>query len=66
MMHFTTLRSLVRDKLVARLNKRGNPTANWDLGAILSTAADMAKFGITNFDSTKMALHGQQQTNFHR
>ncbi len=70
MAHSTTRPMLVRDKLVAGLNKRGNPAANWDLGAIpgagaiLSTAADMAKFGIANFGSTNTALNLQQQPTF--
>lgn len=70
MPHSTTRRMLVRDKLVAGLSNRGNPTSNWDLGAIpgagaiLSTAADMAKFGIANFDSTNAALNLQQQRTF--
>lgn len=70
MSHSTTRRSLIKDQLVPGLNKRGAPTANWDLGAIpaagaiLSTAADIAKFAIANFDPTNMALHLQQQQTF--
>lgn len=56
MRHTTTKRSLVKGQLVTGLTKRGQPAANWDLGAlpgagaILSTAEDLVTFGQTYFN----------------
>lgn len=66
MRHSTTQRELVENMLVPGLDKRGNRTANWDLGAlpgagaVLSTAEDMAKFGAANFDTTNSVMRLQQ------
>ncbi|WP_441000123.1 serine hydrolase domain-containing protein [Fodinibius sp. SL11] len=70
MQHSTTQRKLVKESLVTGLNKRGNPTSYWDLGAIpgagaiVSTAEDLAKFGQANFDPNNEALKLQQQKTF--
>ncbi len=70
MLHSTTQRTLVTDKLVPGLTKRGNFAANWDLGAIpgagaiLSTAGDMARFGTANFDTGNRVLNLQQDKTF--
>ncbi|GAA5522393.1 beta-lactamase family protein [Aliifodinibius salicampi] len=66
----TTQRTLVAEKLVPGLTKRGNIATNWDLGAIpgagalLSTAVDMARFGSANFDTSNKVLNLQQQKTF--
>lgn len=63
-------REQVSDLLVRGLNKRGNPTANWDFGAlqgagaILSSAEDMAKFAAANFDTSNKALLLQREKMF--
>ena len=70
MQHSTTQREWVEDRLVTGLNKRGNPTSYWDLGAIpgagaiVSTAEDLAKFALANFDPNNEALRLQQQKTF--
>ncbi|MEL7833474.1 serine hydrolase domain-containing protein [Fodinibius sp. Rm-B-1B1-1] len=70
MQYSTTQRALVEDKLVPGLNKRGNPTTNWDLGAIpgagaiLSTAEDLAKYGEANFDPDNKVMRLQQEPTF--
>lgn len=70
MQHSTTQRKLVKDRLVTGLNKRGNPTSYWDLGAIpgagavVSTAEDLVKFAQANFDPNNEAMKLQQQKTF--
>ncbi len=70
MQHSTTQRELVKDRLVTGLNKRGNPTSYWDLGAIpgagaiVSTAENLTKFALANFDPNNRALRLQQQKTF--
>lgn len=70
MNHSTTIRSHVADLLVKGLDKRGNPTANWDLGAIpgagaiLSTTEDLAKFAQANIDSSYRMLALQHQKTY--
>lgn len=70
MSNSTTLRASVSDDLVHGLNKRGNQTSNWDLGAlpgagaILSTAEDLAKFAEANFDSSNKVLNLQHQKTY--
>lgn len=66
----TTNRSLVEEKLVIGLSKSGKPTANWDLaalagaGAIVSSAADLAKFARKNFSEDAPAYRLQQTATF--
>ncbi|MFH5833648.1 serine hydrolase domain-containing protein, partial [Halalkalibaculum sp. DA384] len=70
MQHSTTRRELIKDRLVTGLNKRGNPTSNWDLGAIpgagaiVSTAEDLARFIQANINSSNESLQLQQQKTF--
>lgn len=70
MQNSTTIRSKVQKQLVYGLDKRGHRTENWDLsslkgaGAILSTAADLAKFVAANFDSTNKALELSHRKTF--
>ncbi|MGM0588075.1 MAG: serine hydrolase domain-containing protein [Bacteroidota bacterium] len=70
MSHSTTQRSLVADRLVTGLTKRGKAATNWDLGAIpgagaiLSTAKDLAKFAQANFKSGNQAMTLQQRTTY--
>lgn len=70
MQQSTTQRSLVDDKLIPGLNKRGNFATNWDLGAlpgagaILSSAEDMVKFATANFDTSNKALFLQREKTF--
>lgn len=70
MSNSTTSRSTVSDKLVKGIDKRGNVTSNWDLGAlpaagaILSTTEDLSKFAIANFDSTNKVLTLQHQKTY--
>ncbi|MDZ7682076.1 MAG: serine hydrolase domain-containing protein [Fodinibius sp.] len=48
----------------------GDPATNWDLaalqgaGAILSSAGDLAAFGMANFDSTNKSLALQRKATF--
>ena len=66
----TTLRGSVTDRLVEGRNRRGNPTVNWDMGAIpgagaiLSTTEDLSKFAIANFDSTNRMLALQHEETY--
>lgn len=66
----TTRRQLVEDILVQGLNKRGNPTSNWDLGAlpgagaIVSTAEDLAKYAQANFNPKNEAMKLQQKKTY--
>lgn len=66
----TTERAQVDRKLVTGLDKRGNATPYWNLaslkgaGAILSTAEDLAKFGIANLDQQHPAFQLQHKTTF--
>ncbi|MDX1639900.1 MAG: serine hydrolase domain-containing protein, partial [Balneolaceae bacterium] len=52
----TTTRANIEGKLVPGLTKRGHPAENWDLGAlpgagaVLSTAEDLSRFAMANFD----------------
>lgn len=70
MQQSTTQRSLVDDKLIPGLNKRGNFATNWDLGAlpgagaILSSAEDMINFAAANFDTSNKALFLQREKTF--
>ena len=70
MQNSTTRRQLVKDILVQGLNKRGNPTSNWDLGAIpgagaiVSTSRDLAHYVQANFDTTNQTLQLQQRSTF--
>ena len=62
MKNTTTIRKTVEEILVGGLDKNGNPTPNWDMsihvgaGGILSTAEDLSKFAIAQFDSTNIEL----------
>lgn len=66
----TTGREPVRDRLATGLNKRGNPTAYWDFGAlqsagaILSTVEDLSKFIIANFNESNQVLKLQKEATF--
>lgn len=66
----TTVRSSVEQYLVPGLNKRGNRTTNWDLGAlkgagaILSTAADLSEFIMANFNPENESLNLQRRETF--
>jgi CubicO group peptidase (beta-lactamase class C family) len=70
MQNSTTRRQLVENILVQGLNKRGNTTSNWDLGAIpgagaiISTARDLAQYIQANFDTTNQTMQLQQQSTF--
>jgi CubicO group peptidase (beta-lactamase class C family) len=70
MQNSTVYREEASDLLVRGLNKKGNPTANWDLGAlkgagaILSSAEDMTKFALANFDTSRKALVMQRKKTF--
>lgn len=70
MRNSTTRRKLVADILVQGLNKRGNPTSNWDLGAIpgagaiLSTAGDLAKYVQANFNPDNKIMKLQQKKTY--
>jgi CubicO group peptidase (beta-lactamase class C family) len=58
----TTQREKIENKLVKGLNTDGKETANWDLnvlvgaGGILSTAQDLAKFALAQFNPDNKAL----------
>lgn len=62
MRHSTTLREQVGDALVQGLDEDGDPTPNWDLGALIgaggiySNTGDLAKFAMAQFDSTHTEL----------
>lgn len=57
MEHSTTQRDLVKDFLVQGYNRKGKPTANWDMaeikgaGAILSNVNDLSKYLMWNFSA---------------
>ncbi|EPR66766.1 serine hydrolase domain-containing protein [Cyclobacterium qasimii] len=58
----TTIRSKVEDKLVKGLNDKGEEVSNWDMsvlmgaGGVLSTANDLSKFALAQFDSVNQEL----------
>ncbi len=60
--HSTTQREQVGEALVGGLDQDGDPTSNWDLGALLgaggiySNTSDLAKFAMAQFDSTNLEL----------
>lgn len=66
----TTRREEVADRLVGGLNGWGNPTANWDLaslvaaGGIVSTAEDLAKFALAQFDDGNREVALTRQKTF--
>ena len=66
----TVDRSEVADRLVTGLDKSGDSTTNWDLGAlqgagaILSSARDLSKFAMANFDTTQQALAFQRESTY--
>jgi CubicO group peptidase (beta-lactamase class C family) len=70
MQHSITHRQLVKDILVQGLNKRGNTTSNWDLGAIpgaggiLSTAEDLAEYVRANLNTDNNALNLQKRNTY--
>jgi CubicO group peptidase (beta-lactamase class C family) len=58
----TTIRSNIQDKLVKGRNPFGNEVPNWDLnvlvgaGGILSSAEDLSKFALAQFDDANAAM----------
>ncbi len=63
----TSDRSIVEDRLVYGRDASGDITSNWDLnvlvaaGGIVSSAEDMAKFAMVQFDTTSMAMNIARQ-----
>ncbi len=70
MSNSTANREKITGRLATGLSKRGNPTSYWDLealqgaGAILSTAEDLSKFIIANFDESDATLKLQREPTF--
>lgn len=70
MLSSTIKRKQVTGRLASGLSKRGKPTTYWDFGAlegagaILSTAEDLSKFIIANFDESNDALKLQRESTF--
>ncbi len=70
MSNSTTKRNEVNESLVSGLDKKGNPTSNWDLnalvaaGGILSTSEDMAKFAVAQFDTTNSVMNLAREVTF--
>ena len=70
MSNSTSKREQLQGPLATGLSKWGNPTSYWDFGAlqgagaILSTADDLSKFIIANFDETNEALKLQRESTF--
>jgi len=66
----TTDRDKVKDKLVKGFDGKGDETANWDLnvlvgaGGILSSANDLARFTIAQFDTNNAELNLTRQPTF--
>ncbi|MGK7369238.1 MAG: serine hydrolase domain-containing protein [Candidatus Halalkalibacterium sp. M3_1C_030] len=66
----TTVRDSVSQYLVSGLTKRGSRAENWDLGAlkgagaILSTAKDLSRFIIANFDEENEVFNLQRKETF--
>jgi len=66
----TTIRKEISDQLVPGLDKNGDHTSNWDLGAmigaggILSSTRDLSKFAFAQFDSTNLELKLTQKVTF--
>lgn len=69
MKNSTTNRNKIEDRLIKGLNDIGKVVPNWDLsahmgaGGILSTAQDLSKFAIAQFDSSNKELE-LTRTNF--
>lgn len=67
MFESTTIRKKIEDKLVVGLNKKGQPTENWDLnilvgaGGMLSSSYDLSKFLMENIDGNNKAVEFQKQ-----
>ncbi|MFC1494328.1 serine hydrolase domain-containing protein [Thermodesulfobacteriota bacterium] len=67
MVESTTIRDEVKEQLVMGLNKKGKPTANWDLnifagaGAVISSVSDLSKFIVANIEGSNEALNYQRQ-----
>jgi len=70
MVNSTSQLNKVKTKIVIGLDKNGNPTCNWDFdvlagaGAILSTAEDLSKFALAQFDVTNKELVLTQEHTF--
>lgn len=66
----TTDREKAQDKLVPGLNHKGTETQGWDFnvlvgaGGILSTAEDLSKFALAQFDDSNATLQLTQQSVF--
>ena len=62
MVNSTTIRNKIQSKLVKGLNAVGEEVPNWDLavlmgaGGILSSAEDLSKFAMAQFDESNLAL----------
>lgn len=70
MSNSTANREQVTGRLATGLSKRGKPTSYWDFGAlqgagtILSTAEDLSRFIIANFDESNKTLKLQREPTF--
>jgi len=70
MAHTTTLREQLSATLIKGLSETGKEVSNWDLsalagaGGILSTAEDMSKFALAQFDTSNLALALTQKETF--
>jgi CubicO group peptidase (beta-lactamase class C family) len=70
MTNSSAVRSELEDDLVSGLNKNGFKTPNWDFaalesaGAILSTAEDLSKFAVAQFDESDEDLELTRQQTF--
>nr|WP_278336124.1 serine hydrolase domain-containing protein [Rhodohalobacter mucosus] len=66
----TTVQEGIQQYLVPGLDKRGRETSNWDLnvlqgaGAIYSTAHDLSRFALANFDPSNEVYALERQTTF--
>ena len=70
MQHSTTDRNNLKGNLVKGLNREGKEVPNWDFsvlvgfGGIYSTAEDLSKFAMAQFDSRNKDLELTRQTSF--
>lgn len=70
MVHTTTLREQLSGTLIKGLSETGKEVSNWDLsalagaGGILSTAEDLSKFALAQFDASNRALALTQKETF--
>ena len=69
MKNSTCMRSSIKDKLVNGLDENGETAPNWDMsihvgaGGILSTAEDLSKFALAQFDTTNRDLELTRKKN---